>query len=279
LSKRGFDRIFKELAKWFFKDYAKHIKTDYELLKFPRKADVLLIEIDEQKVRQLKIFNYLRHWNGIEFKSENDSFGRDDLYKIGIYIGGILLQEKIKQLEDFTWTVITTLKPVKLFGKYHDKVDRITEGVYCIRDIQIVPVYWIVIDELPRKFEKEYKWLMEFSVGEKRKTFLKEILTNFKNDENNDLIKYAMPLYKDEMEEIIKKEGIPMTLVEKNIFNWANELGILEKAKNEGKEKNKEEGARENSLETAKRMLEDNLPIIDIAKYTGLSVTEIKKIK
>jgi len=266
LPKSGFDRIFKELAKWFFKDYAKRIESDYELLKFPRKTDILLVEVDEEKVSKLKIFNYLRHWNGIEFKSETDAFGRDDLYKIGVYIGGILLQEKIKHLEDFTWTVITTLKPTKLFAKYYDRIDRISEGVYCIRNFQIVPVHWIVIQELPETFDTEYKWLMEFSVGEKRKKFLKKLLTNLQGDENNDLVKFAMPLYTDEIVEIMKNEGITMTMVEKNIFKWADQLGILEKTKNDGK------------IETAIKMIEKGYSDSEISDLTGLSVDEIKKV-
>ncbi len=131
-------------------------------------------------------------------------------------------------------------------------------------------MHWIVIQELPETFDTEYKWLMEFSVGEKRKKFLKKLLTNLQGDENNDLVKFAMPLYTDEIVEIMKNEGITMTMVEKNIFKWADQLGILEKAKNDGIENTK--------LETAKKMIDEGMDNKLISKITGLSVDEIKNV-
>lgn len=45
----------------------------------------------------------------------------------------------------------------------------------------------------------------------------------------------------------------------------------LEQGRNEGAEKNKEENAR--------RMLQDHISIEDVAKYTGMSVEQVKKIE
>ena len=41
----------------------------------------------------------------------------------------------------------------------------------------------------------------------------------------------------------------------------------------------KAEGIKENKIETAKNMLEDNLDIKTICKYTGLSKEEVEKLK
>ena len=40
----------------------------------------------------------------------------------------------------------------------------------------------------------------------------------------------------------------------------------------------KNEAMKENTLETAKKMLDDNLSIDMVSKYTGLSEDEIKKL-
>ena len=40
----------------------------------------------------------------------------------------------------------------------------------------------------------------------------------------------------------------------------------------------REEGKEEKAKETAKRMLEDGLPIETIAKYTGLTEKEVKEL-
>jgi len=46
----------------------------------------------------------------------------------------------------------------------------------------------------------------------------------------------------------------------------------------EGKKEGRKEGRKDERIETAKRMLNDNLPVEIIAKYTGLSQEEIKTL-
>lgn len=59
----GYDRIFKELAKKFFGDISRKVITDYELIKFPKKTDVLVIEIESGKRDNLDLFSYMTKWN------------------------------------------------------------------------------------------------------------------------------------------------------------------------------------------------------------------------
>ena len=48
----------------------------------------------------------------------------------------------------------------------------------------------------------------------------------------------------------------------------------------EAMERIKDEGKRENMLETAKRMLKDGLLALkDIARYTGLTLAQVKKLQ
>ena len=48
----------------------------------------------------------------------------------------------------------------------------------------------------------------------------------------------------------------------------------------EGEARGKREGKRENMLATAKRMLKDGiLALKDIARYTGLSLAQVKKLQ
>ncbi len=44
-------------------------------------------------------------------------------------------------------------------------------------------------------------------------------------------------------------------------------------------EEGKKEGRKESKLEIAKSMVSDNLPIVTIIKYTGLSREEIEKLR
>jgi predicted transposase/invertase (TIGR01784 family) len=64
------------------------------------------------------------------------------------------------------------------------------------------------------------------------------------------------------------------------LFEEGGELmeTIAEKWKKEGKREGKREGMEVKAKETAKRMLEDDLPIETISKYTGLTEKEIKAL-
>jgi predicted transposase/invertase (TIGR01784 family) len=52
----------------------------------------------------------------------------------------------------------------------------------------------------------------------------------------------------------------------------------MEKGMEKGIEKGMEEGEKKNAIETAGKMLKDNVPIESIIKYTGLTEELISKI-
>jgi hypothetical protein len=100
--------------------------------------------------------------------------------------------------------------------------------------------------------------------------------------------------YKEQIKEVMKEaeeEYIMeyMAIWERDIERNATKRGLvkgkaegmaegLAKGLEKGLKKGYAKGLRENAKETAARMLEDGLPIEMIAKYTGLSVAEIKKM-
>ncbi len=68
-----------------------------------------------------------------------------------------------------------------------------------------------------------------------------------------------------------------MAIWERDIERNATKRG-LEKGLAKGLEKGFAKGLLKKAKETAARMLEDGMPIETIAKYTGLSAAEIKKM-
>ena len=46
-----------------------------------------------------------------------------------------------------------------------------------------------------------------------------------------------------------------------------------------GREEGRAEGAHDARLETARKMLEDNVPLATVIKYTGLSEKEVSELK
>ena len=270
----GYDEIFKILVKNFFESFATVI-TDYEIVKLPKKADILIIEMKEKFQDKLKVFKYFKKYNGIEFKSFADPFKmNEDEYRLGIYINGILLQEKEANRENMTFTLVSSRKPAKLLDTFQGKIEKLDRGIYEIRDIALIPVHLIVIPELPMEFEQEFEILKEVTLGEDRTEFLRGLLKRGSDEITNDLIAYALAMYEEEFEKIFKEEGESMTKIEKNIRRLTEKYGVKKEIFNEGKNEGKIEG----KIETAKNMLKDGFSMIQIQKYTGLDIEEIKQL-
>jgi hypothetical protein len=114
ISKVGYDEIFKIMMKEYFERFAKVI-TDYEVINLPKSVDLLIIEIDRPITKYVKLLTYFKRINIIEFKSVSDSFRLNrDLYKIGIYIGGVSLREEKANIDNTTFTIISSGRPDKL---------------------------------------------------------------------------------------------------------------------------------------------------------------------
>ena len=99
------------------------------------------------------------------------------------------------------------------------------------------------------------------------------------SSENYEELYRAVSQILDEKDtDISMDEVVRMNLEEPILTEWeAKMLDEIEKydtIKN-SKEEGFEEGIEQNKIETARRMIEDNLDVNTISKYTGLSVDEI----
>jgi hypothetical protein len=229
-----FDEAFKDLMKYYFSPFAKVI-TDYEIIKLPKKVDLLIIEIDKPIENYVKIFKYFKRFNIIEFKSERNRFRlTSDLYKLGIYIGGLLLEEKEANVENTTFSLVSTFTPKVFLKKY--KAKQICTGLYCIDYISVIPIHIVVIEEIEVNLDLELKVIKEFTSFRDREKFIEEILHSAL--ENPKIYKKYLDniivLYQKELQKILKKERISMTIGEKNIRAWAEDLGLKDEYISQG---------------------------------------------
>ena len=278
----GLDEIFKILMKHYFEKFCKVI-TDFEIIKLPKKADLLIIETDKPITEHVKIFTYFKKVNIIEFKSVNDPFRfKEDLPKIWIYSGGVVSNEKESNIENTTFTLVSSRKPEKLLKYYEKDIQKVQNGVYLIQRMIPIPVYVVVINELDFNLEKEVAILKEFSTGVEREKYLKEIIHRVSsgtnkivqkdlNNELKELLHFAFSLYKNEIKKIMTEERISMTTVQKNIESWAEELGL--------KDRYILDGILNGKREDAEKMLEKGCDICFISDITGLSEEEIERLK
>ena len=265
----GYDETFKILAKHFFESFSKVI-TDFEIINLPKKADILVVETDKPIHNYTDIFSYFKRVNVIEFKSVDNPFNMAcDLHKLLIYLGGVCLNTNQPDYQNTTITVVSSRKPAKLFKVYAGDLHALKNGVYYIKGIVPIPVYFILANEVTGKLTRELAVIKEFATGKERMRYLTSIINEviIGNTDFREFLYFAFSLYMDELKGIMKKEGIKMTLAEKNIEMWVKELGLRDKYIRIGKK------------ETAEKMLSKGYPIEDIIDITGLTKDEILKLQ
>jgi hypothetical protein len=265
----GFDESFKILATHFFSRFSKVI-TEFELINLPKKADVLVVETDKPITRYVRIFDYFKAFNIIEFKSVNNPFRvAEDLHKILIYAGGLLLNEKKGDDYEYSFTVLSSRKPVRFLRSYKKDVQKVKNGVYLIKTILQVPVYVICANEVEGDLDRELALIKEFSTGNERVRFIEEVFNeSLKGDRQlKEYVHIAFSLYRSEINRILTKKGVSMTIVEKNIRAWNEQLGLKDAYKKEGE------------LGVAKKMLERGDSVEEIMEVTDLTREEVLDIK
>ena len=121
--------------------------------------------------------------------------------------------------------------------------------------------------------DKELALIKEFSTGKERTRFIEEILYEvLKGDQSlAEYLYFAFSLYRGDVNNIIEKEGVNMTIVEKNIEAWNEQLGL--------KDKYKKEGIKEGKIEDAKTMIKKEYNIEEICDITGLGKEKVEKLK
>jgi predicted transposase/invertase (TIGR01784 family) len=132
---------------------------------------------------------------------------------------------------------------------------------------------------------KETALVKAFSTGRERIHFLTSILHEVLkgNRSLKEYVHFAFLLYKNEMKQIVEKEGISMTIGEKNIREWVDELGLKDTYIKEGIRKGISKGIRRGDkmrqLKVAKNMLKKGFSIEVIMDTTELSREEILKLR
>lgn len=264
--KKTFDEVFKNRIKKFFEQFA-IVKTEFEILKLPRKVDILIIEAEKPIQDSVLLFKYFKKFNIIEFKSESDRFRIRDLYKIGHYINGIFLKEKTANPENTTFTLIATNKPEWFFEKF--EFQEIKKGLYVTHEISIIDVHVILTGEIDSIFEKEYGLLNVFTNRKQREHLLTSLLERASEADLEDLF----ILYEEEVIKLLEKEGRNMTAIQERVKELADKYGVSQAVFKKGlalADLKAKRAARRKALQTAINMKKKNFDIEMIASITEL---------
>ena len=236
---KGLDEAFKDAIKTYFEEFA-IVKPEFAIHRLPRKIDVLIIEAEKPIKDHVIIFTYFQKYNILDFKSEDDTFVMEDIYKIGYYSNALLLREKkIDYFKNLTYTLVCTDRPNLIFKIAKPEIEK--KGLYVVKGLCIIDVRVLVISEIEDDLEKEIKYLKIFAGKKERKDFIKWVLENESEDY---ILTQVILLYGDEVMKVAKEKGIKLRGLEKRAEEMAEVFGLKSKFFDEGSKFGYEQGAK-----------------------------------
>ena len=140
------DEFFKYECKELFTALGCVVETDFELLKQPKRLDLLIIK--KAKIKEkLVIFNYFSEYNLISYKSFRDSFSEADIRSLEVYHRSYLNIEKKADARNTTMTLIVSQKPTKFLKENRQFVSERSTGHYII-DYNLYQAHILNLEEL-----------------------------------------------------------------------------------------------------------------------------------
>lgn len=257
--------------------------NEYNLSSKPLQMDLLVVRrygTDELCNAIGKIF--LTH-NIMEYKSPDDGIDIDSYFKTLSY--ACLYKASGKEVDsikpdDITITIVQEHKPKKLLNKLNEQgymISKPYHGIYYIKGNHILfPTQFIVLKELDKE---QHVWLtaltsnMTGSDAHRLITKTNQLLHK-EDKENADSILNVTIRANVETFSILRKEAPDMCEALEELM----EPVIAEKLKRRTEEVTQQVTmAMSNNF--AVKLLEDDMPIELIMKYTGLNEEEIKKLR
>jgi hypothetical protein len=203
----GFDEFFKTSMKVYFEPFATVI-TNFEIIKLPKKVDLLIIEADKPIEEHLEVIKYFKRFNVIEFKSESDKFDLNkDIYIMGIFLNGVLFTVPESNIRNTTFTLVSSRRLSKLLKTYDAK--KIRDGLYVIDNISIIPIHIVIISEIEPNLVKEITALKELTVSKDLSIFLSNLIDKYNEnpEEYKKYLELASSNYFIEINKILEKKG------------------------------------------------------------------------
>ena len=113
------DTFFKNQAREFFGSCGYLVETEHEMLKNPKKLDVLLIKQNTATI-EFDIFNYFAPFNLVSYKSYGDAVRTQDIYDLSIYMNLYLRENPKANYGNTTITLICSSTPRKFIREHKE---------------------------------------------------------------------------------------------------------------------------------------------------------------
>ncbi|MDR3012360.1 MAG: hypothetical protein LBU70_04035 [Chitinispirillales bacterium] len=276
--------IFTKVLTMLLRGYKVDIFTEYELYKKPMRIDIVVINLLEDVVIENTVMKFFKKHNIVEFKGPKDTLNIRAFDRVLSYFYAYLSQ-KSAMFDESTITFVTVRRPEKLIRvlqkeRKYKIIASESQGIYYIdtegrSTVARIPAMQLVVSSELSAEDAEWikavrdDWTLEYGV---------EILEKIEDTANSHLREVARLLWL--ANNINWEEGDVGTIntmhpvLRKRLKKMIADYGWEEEARQEGWEKGIEEERRKN----AKAMKAEGLDANTIAKITGLTVDDIRRM-
>ena len=122
-----FDAFFKLQAREFFGSCGYQVEAEHEMLKMPKRLDVLVIKTSASCVK-FEIFDYFSQFNLISYKSYGDRVRFEDIYDTSIYTNLYLRENHEARYGNTTVTLICSSTPRKFIQQHKEFFEEVRPG-------------------------------------------------------------------------------------------------------------------------------------------------------
>ena len=265
--------------------------NEYNLNSKPLQADLLVIRKSGQEEIKNKIGRLFRKYNIMEYKAPKDGINIDSYFKTIAYAclykaAGKEINERMQK--DITISIVQERKPQKLFSLLESEgyiISNSDKGIYYINGKYVLfPTQFVISKELDKEQHVWLTALTENMLGQDARSLINSTNNlSRKEDKDNADSLLNVAIRANEMTfAILRKEAPEMCEALEELMQPV----IAEKLEKREEEVTQQVTQRVTQQVTvqvsnniAVKLLQDNMPIELITKYTGLTKKEIEKLR
>ena len=269
--------------------------NEYNLNSKPLQADLLVIRKSGQEEIKNKIGKLFRKYNIMEYKAPKDGINIDSYFKTIAYAclykaAGKEINERMQK--DITISIVQERKPQKLFSLLESEgyiISNSYKGIYYINGKYVLfPTQFVISKELDKEQHVWLTALTENMLGQDARSLINSTNNlSRKEDKDNADSLLNVAIRANEMTfAILRKEAPEMCEALEELMQPViaeklkkREEEVTQQVTQQVTQRVTQQVTVQVSNNIAVKLLQDNMPIELITKYTGLTKKEIEKLR
>ncbi|GHS97888.1 hypothetical protein FACS1894139_11810 [Planctomycetales bacterium] len=252
-------------------------EPEHQLNTEPLRIDVLVIKKPAEVVIKKNIGRIFRTHNIVEYKSPDDYLALADFHR-GLAYGYLYCAIENITLADLTITFVVSRYPQKVLAYLREQGGKIVEqgsGIYEITG-WVMPLQIVIAPELNAE---DNLWLKQLRAGLDAQSLERLMKQALRQKSISKFRAYLQVIAQANMATLMEEYQMSAQTLEDFLVESGITAGIEARSEARGEERGEARGEARGKAAIARSMLASDFSLSDIAKFTGLTVAEIERLK